>query len=306
MAKENVKKEHIKTNILPNNLEAEQALLGCLLIDNDTQTDILDKLTEEDFYQESHKLIIGAMKRVFNARKPVDMVTLSDELENLQSLESAGGLTYITDLAKITPSAANYRYYLEIVKRDSVNRKLIRAAQNIIERSMSGVEAAESVSYAEELVFDVSKKMDTSTLVDMREDDSYDKVLSKFETITTDKNALRGVFTGFTKLDKITNGLQKSDFIVLAARPGVGKTTIGMNIIEHAALVENKVWKNRVGIGKHTSRPRRKGGVEVNNYDAQAGYRSDGIIVKNSIFSLFHCLILHPNYPTNFLPPKKW
>ena len=106
---------------------------------------------------------------------------------------------------------------------------------------MSGAEAAESVSYAESLVFDVSKKMDTSTLVDMREDDSYDRVLSKFETITTDKNALRGIYTGFTKLDKMTNGLQKSDFIVLAARPGVGKTTIGMNIVEHAALVENKV-----------------------------------------------------------------
>ena len=241
MAKENENNEINKTSVMPNNLEAEQALLGCLLIDIDTQTDILDKLTEEDFYQESHKLIIGAMKRVFNERKPVDLVTLSDELENSQSLDKAGGLTYITDLAKLTPSAANYKYYLDIVKRDSVNRKLIRASKDIIERAMSGAEAAESVSYAESLVFDVSKKMDTSTLVDMREDDSYDRVLSKFETITTDKNALRGIYTGFTKLDKMTNGLQKSDFIVLAARPGVGKTTIGMNIVEHAALVENKV-----------------------------------------------------------------
>lgn len=231
MAKENENNEINKTSVMPNNLEAEQALLGCLLIDIDTQTDILDKLTEEDFYQESHKLIIGAMKRVFNERKPVDLVTLSDELENSQSLDKAGGLTYITDLAKLTPSAANYKYYLDIVKRDSVNRKLIRASKDIIERAMSGAEAAESVSYAESLVFDVSKKMDTSTLVDMREDDSYDRVLSKFETITTDKNALRGIYTGFTKLDKMTNGLQKSDFIVLAARPGVGKTTIGMNIV---------------------------------------------------------------------------
>lgn len=241
MAKDNKSNEINKINVMPNNLEAEQALLGCLLIDIDTQTDVLDKLNEDDFYQESHKLIIGAMKRVFNERKPVDLVTLMDELENSQSLEKAGGISYITDLAKITPSAANYKFYLEIVKRDSVNRKLIRASKDIIEKAMSGAEASENVSYAESLVFDVSKRMDTSTLVDMREDDSYDKVLSKFETISTDKNALKGVFTGFTKLDKITNGLQKSDFIVLAARPGVGKTTIGMNIIEHAALVENKV-----------------------------------------------------------------
>ena len=230
-----------KTNILPNNLEAEQALLGCLLIDVDTQTDVLDKLTEDDFYQESHRLIIGAMKAVFNARKPVDLVTLADELENEKSLDKAGGITYITDLAKITPSAANYKSYLDIVKRDSVNRRLIKASQKIIENSMEGADSADSVAYAEKLVFDISKKMDTSTLVDMREDDSYDRVLNKFEVISTDKNALRGVNTGFTKLDKITNGLQKSDFIVLAARPGVGKTTIGMNIIEHAALVDNKV-----------------------------------------------------------------
>lgn len=230
-----------KTNTLPNNLEAEQALLGCLLIDIDTQTDVLDKLTEDDFYQESHRLIIGAMKAVFNARKPVDLVTLADELENEKSLAKAGGITYITDLAKITPSAANYKSYLEIVKRDSINRRLIKASQKIIENAMEGADSTESVAYAEKLVFDISKKMDTSTLVDMREDDSYDRVLNKFEVISTDKNALRGINTGFTKLDKLTNGLQKSDFIVLAARPGVGKTTIGMNIIEHAALVDNKV-----------------------------------------------------------------
>ena len=230
-----------KTNVLPNNLEAEQALLGCLLIDNEIQTDILDKLTEDDFYQESHKLIIRAMRTVFNARKPVDIVTLADELDNNKELEKAGGLSYITDLATIMPSTANFRSYLEIVKRDSIHRRLIRASNKIIETSLEGSDADKSVAYAEQLVFDISKKLDTSALVDMREDDSYDRVLNKFEVISTDKNALRGVNTGFTRLDKITNGLQKSDFIVLAARPGVGKTTIGMNIIEHDALVDGRV-----------------------------------------------------------------
>ena len=162
-----------KTNVLPNNLEAEQALLGSLLIDVETQTDILDKLSEEDFYQESHKLIIGAMKAVFNARKPVDLVTLADQLENDKCLDKAGGLTYITELAQNTPSAANYKYYLDIVKRDSVNRKLIRASKDIIETAMDSADSADSVAFAEKLVFDISKKLDTSTLVDMREDDSY-------------------------------------------------------------------------------------------------------------------------------------
>lgn len=230
-----------KTNVLPNNLEAEQALLGCLLIDNDTQSEILDRLQEEDFYQESHRLIIGAMKTVFNARKPVDVVTLADELEKSNALEKAGGMTYITELATATLSVANYRTYLEIVKRDSVNRKLIRAAQSIAENAYTSPDVSNGVAYAEKLVFDISKQTDASVLVDMREDDAYDAVLNKFEVISTDKDAMHGVNSGFTKLDKITNGFQKSDLIVLAARPGVGKTTIGMNIVEHAALVENKV-----------------------------------------------------------------
>ena len=92
-----------KVSVLPNNLEAEQALLGCLLIDVETQTDILDKLSEDDFYQESHKLIIGAMKAVFNARKPVDLVTLADQLETDKSLDKAGGSRYSNDLAQVTP-----------------------------------------------------------------------------------------------------------------------------------------------------------------------------------------------------------
>ena len=230
-----------KINAMPNNLEAEQALLGCLMLDNEIQTDILDTLSEDDFYQESHRLILGAMKVVFNDRKPVDLVTLADELENENSLEKAGGLKYITELAQAMPSAANYRSYLEIVRRDSINRRLIRASQSIIENSLTGADAEDSVAYAEKLVFDISKKSDTSALVDMREDGAYDSVLHKFEVISRDKDALRGVNTGFTKLDRITNGLQKSDFIVLAARPGVGKTTIGMNIIEHAALADDRV-----------------------------------------------------------------
>ena len=229
-----------KTNVLPNNLEAEQALLGCLLIDNETQTELLDRLSEDDFYQESHKLIIGAMKVVFNARKPVDVVTLADELEKSGALEKAGGMKYITELATATLTVANYRTYLDIVKRDSVNRRLIRAAQSIAENAYTGPEISDGVAYAEKLVFDISKQTDSSALVDMREDDAYDKVLNKFEVISTDKDAMRGVNSGFTKLDKMTNGFQKSDLIVLAARPGVGKTTIGMNIVEHAALVENK------------------------------------------------------------------
>ena len=123
-------------NQMPHNLDAEAALLGCILIDGDAQAEILEPLREEDFYQESHREILRAMKAVFNKRKPIDLVTLTDELDRDGSLSRAGGVQYITDLSQLAPSAANYRQYFDIVRRDSVNRSLIRAARDVIENSM--------------------------------------------------------------------------------------------------------------------------------------------------------------------------
>ena len=110
-------------NTMPYNRDAEMALLGCLLIDNDIAADLVEKLTEDDFYQESHKFIIHAMQKVFAGRQPIDLVTLSDELDGEGNLEKAGGIAYLTELAQITPSAANYKSYYDIVNRDSTNRR---------------------------------------------------------------------------------------------------------------------------------------------------------------------------------------
>ena len=107
-------------NTMPYNRDAEMALLGCLLIDTDIAAELVEKLTEDDFYQESHKYILRAMQKTFNARKPIDLVTVSDELDSDGSLEKAGGISYLTELTQITPSAANYGSYYDIVKRDSV------------------------------------------------------------------------------------------------------------------------------------------------------------------------------------------
>ena len=112
-------------NTMPYNRDAEMALLGCLLIDNEIASELVDKLNEDDFYQDSHKYILHAMHKVFNARKPIDLVTVSDELESEGALEKAGGIMYLTELTQITPSAANYKSYYEIITRDSINRKLI-------------------------------------------------------------------------------------------------------------------------------------------------------------------------------------
>ena len=225
-----------KNNVMPNNLDAEQALLGCMLIDNEILAEILEQLDKNDFYQESHQYILSAMKMVFAERKPIDIVTLCDRLESDKNLEKAGGISYVTELAQITPSAANYKFYLDIVKRDSVNRSLIRAARDIIEFSKSGGDTVSSVQFAEEKIYAVSRTNDTSTMKDIREGSGIDAVLEKFEKLAKDKDAYRGVMTGFNRLDRLTNGLQKSDLIVIAARPGMGKTSLSMNIVENAAI----------------------------------------------------------------------
>ncbi len=230
-----------KNNVLPNNLDAEQALLGCMLIDNDILSDVLEKLTEDDFYQESHRLILSAMKLVYLEHKPLDLVTLADRLEIEGNLEKSGELSYLTELTQVTPSSANYNHYFDIVRRDSINRKLIRASRDIIKYAQSSDDNLKSVQYAEELVYDISKTNDSSSVKDIRESDGIDLVLQKFQRLSDDKDAFRGVQTGLIKLDRLTNGLQKSDLIVLAARPGMGKTSLAMNIVENAALNNDKV-----------------------------------------------------------------
>ena len=230
-----------KTNVMPNNLEAEQSLLGCMIIDNEILAEVLDGLDSKDFYHESHQYIISAIKMVFAERKPLDIITLSDRLENDGNLEKAGGISYITELAQMTPSAANYKYYLDIVKRDSTNRALIRAARDIVDFSKSSDDMVKSIQYAEEKIYDVSRTNDTSSVKDIRESEGIDLVIEKFNNLSKDKDAYRGVSTGFIRLDRLTNGLQKSDLIVIAARPGMGKTSLAMNIVEHAAVEDGKV-----------------------------------------------------------------
>lgn len=230
-----------KKNVMPNNLDAEQAILGCMLIDNEIAADVLEKLTDEDFYQESHQYILAAMKINFNEHKPIDLVTLIDRLETEGNLEKAGGVAYLTELTQITPSSANYSHYFDIIRRDAINRRLIRASREIMKFSQTSDDSLKSVQYAESLIYDISKTNDSSTMKDIRESDGIDKVIDKFQRLAEDKDAYRGIPTGFNRLDKLTNGLQKSDLIVLAARPGMGKTSLAMNIVENAALNNDKV-----------------------------------------------------------------
>ncbi len=229
-----------EVNTMPYNRDAEMALLGCLLIDNEIASELVEKLSEEDFYQESHKFIVHAMQKVFAERKPVDLVTVADRLEGDALLEKAGGIAYLTDLAQITPSAANYKSYYDIIKRDSINRKLIRASRKIIESSMKSTDETTSLAFAEKSIYDISQETERSALLGMGEDAIIDDVLKKFEMLQSDPDSYKGIPTGFKRLDRITNGLQAGALIVLAARPGMGKTPLAMNLVENASLRAGK------------------------------------------------------------------
>lgn len=246
---------------LPYNLEAEQSLLGSMLIDPELQFEIRSQLKTEDFCVESHKLIFEGICSVLDGNKPVDIVTLTDEmskttyskngkrkvnlvnlaeeLEKNTTLQKAGGFEYLSELSRATPSAANYEYYLKIVKRDSILRKLIRGADEIIKNCKVSTDSDNSVSRAEKIIYDISDNLDNSALTNVKE--NVVEVIEYFKNIQEDKNFMQGLKTGFTCLDAMTHGLHKGNMIIIAARPSVGKTTFVMNIVEHVAIKRNAV-----------------------------------------------------------------
>ncbi len=228
-----------QTNEMPHNLEAEQSLLGCILIDQDIQLDVLSALSEDDFYAESHKYIFNAMKEINAQNVPIDLVTLIDALEKSISLEKAGGVDYLTDLTGIIPSTANYKHYLDIVKRDGILRRLVRGSSEIIKEAQNSTDDQTALAFAEKKIFDISSTLDTSSMV--RIDSVIPEVMNKFDAINKDKNAFQGLKTGFTKLDYMTNGLHNTDYVLIAARPSYGKTSLAMNIVENIATTTDKV-----------------------------------------------------------------
>lgn len=229
-----MKNTKVEGRVMPHSIEGEQSVLGCVLIDQDAGYNILSTLSGDDFYAEAHKLIFNAMYEVYKKNSPVDLITLTDELEKTDILESVGGLEYITTLTNIVPSASNYKHYIDIVKRDSVLRKLIGRANDIINFAYDGPEKTDAIAMAEKSIFDVGREEEKGAITPLGE--SLDGVMDKFETIQKDKTSLRGISTGIYGLDKITNGLQNSDLILVAGRPGSGKTSLAMNIVNYAAI----------------------------------------------------------------------
>ena len=219
---------------MPHSLEAEQALLGCLLLDTKIQLEIASELKEEDFYAESHKYIFSAMDMLIKNNQPVDLVTLTDALEKQGALDQAGGIAYITGLTDVIPSSANYHKYLEIVTRDSMLRKLIYGASDIISECQTSLDKSSALAFAEKTVFDISNTEDTSSVVQISK--VIPDVMIKFDELAKNKGGARGIKTEFNAMDNLLNGLHGSDLIIIAARPGVGKTSFSMNIVENVAM----------------------------------------------------------------------
>ncbi|MBR2302442.1 MAG: replicative DNA helicase [Clostridia bacterium] len=223
--------------VLPYSREAEQSLLGCILLADEVSMEILSNLSDGDFYIEQHKKIVQAMKNLIQAHSPVDFVTVADELDRLGVMNEIGGIGYLSEVNSIVPSSANWKYYFEIVKRHSTNRSLIKTATEIMEEAYSAEDAEKMLASAEGKIYKLSAQSAPGELEPLF--NSISEVWGKFEQIQKNPDSLKGVPTGFRTLDKETNGFHAGELIIIAGRPGMGKTSLAMNMIEHAALNAN-------------------------------------------------------------------
>ena len=230
----------IEERVPPQNIEAEQAVLGAMLIDKEAIAKATEVLSADDFYREAHRVIFSAMLELYNKNEAVDMVTVTEILKRDNKLEDIGGIAYITSLANVVLTAANVKYHAEIVAEKSVLRQLVRVSTEIV---AMGYEANEDVGTlldtAESRILEISnrkKKNDFTAINDILMDS-----VQSIESLLQNKGGLTGLPAGFADLDKLTSGLHPSDFIILAARPSMGKTALALNIVQNVALRAHKV-----------------------------------------------------------------
>ena len=229
----------IEERVPQQNIEAEQAVLGAMLIDKEAIAKASEILTSSDFYREAHRVIFNAMLELYNKNEAVDMVTVTEILKRDNKLEDIGGLAYITSLANVVLTAANVKYHADIVAEKSVLRQLVRVSTEI---AAMGYEANEDVGTlldtAESRILEISnrkKKADFTPINDVLMES-----VQNIEKLINNKGGLTGLPSGFADLDKLTSGLHPSDFIILAARPSMGKTALALNIVQNVALRAHK------------------------------------------------------------------
>ena len=222
----------------PHSVEAEQAVLGGLLLDSAAWDNVADAVTQEDFYRPDHRLIFGAIAELAAEAKPCDVVTVSQHLERGGQLEAAGGLAYLSSVARDTPSAANVRAYAEIVRERSLLRQLIRAGTDIASAVFTndGESARALVDRAEQRIFEIAEGSFRRREGAVPVRSLLPAVIDQIDEWHNNPDKLRGLPTGFTDFDKITGGLRPGDLVIVAGRPSMGKTTLAVNMAEYAAV----------------------------------------------------------------------
>lgn len=219
----------------PHNAEAEQSVLGCMLLDAESVAIALERLKDEDFYRPQHQEIFRAMAALYEAGQPVDLVTVVDELYRRGSVEGVGGLEYITELSRFVPSTANVRSYVEIIADHSLMRRLIKASGDISQQAYEASGPAQGVmEFAEKQIFDLSLGRTANALVHIKP--TLLESLAQIEDIYSHKSRITGVPTGFADIDYKTSGMHPAELILIAARPSMGKTSYAMNIVQNAAV----------------------------------------------------------------------
>jgi len=225
----------------PHSIEAEQSVLGGLLLSSDGWDSVAEAVAAEDFYRPDHRLIFRHVARLAEASEPVDVITVADKLQASGELEAAGGLAYLTELAEGTPSASNLRAYAQVVSERANVRRLIQAAQEIADSGFNpeGRSAEELIDAAERRIMQIAeqgpKAGGPQTVNPLLQG-----ALSRIEELFQSGGDITGVSTGYVDLDRFTSGLQRSDLVIVAGRPSMGKTSFAMNLVEHAVLAQDK------------------------------------------------------------------
>jgi len=229
------KVDSILSRLPPQNLEAEQSVLGSIMIENDAINRAVEFIAPEDFYRESHRRIFSAMLEISEKGEPIDLITLSNTLKTAGALEDVGGAAYLSFLVDSIPTAANCATYARIIREKSILRRLIQGATEIVTRGYEATDDVEQfLDHSEKIVFDIAQKRIKQGFVAMK--DIVKQSFKNIEILSEKREVVTGVPTGFIELDRMTAGLQPSDLIIVAGRPSMGKTAFALCIVAHAAL----------------------------------------------------------------------
>lgn len=221
----------------PQSLEAEQAVLGALLVNPEAISKVVDILQPDYFYRRAHQIIFAAMLDLFEKNEPIDIVTVSQFLKDEGSLDGVGGRQYLMDLALTVATTANVEYYAKSVSEKSLLRNLIKAGTEIVQTCYEDADADSAIDKAERLIFGIAQRRDLNQLIPVRDiiDESFARIEKRYEN----RDSLSGIATGFYDLDTMTSGFQKSDLVIVAARPSMGKTALVLNVAQHVAVEHN-------------------------------------------------------------------